>query len=192
MVQGAHASDVVLPGIPAPREGDWVQTFKGRQFWPMDPRQGDFDIEEIAHALSNLCRFGGHSYGFYSVAQHCVLASHACVTYPLEALMHDAAEAYLVDVPRPIKHQLPAYLKIESRLEAALARQFGLTYPWPDAVRQADEILLATEARDLMAPPPASWGLIQQPLADRISLWSPGKAKLAFLYRFWVLSRQSD
>ena len=82
---------------------DWIHTFTGRHFYPLNPNADDVDIEDIAHALANTCRFNGHVSTFYSVAQHCVLASQYCESDPLWALMHDAAEAYLPDVAAPVK-----------------------------------------------------------------------------------------
>jgi uncharacterized protein len=86
------------------RTGDWIQTYTGKQFWPLSPLPEDIVIEDIAHALSMQCRFGGHVRTFYSVAQHSVHVSLLVEPqYALWGLLHDAAEAYLVDLPRPIK-----------------------------------------------------------------------------------------
>ena len=87
--------------------GDWLQTFTGRQFWPLGPEPTDIVIEDIGHALGSLCRFNGHCKAFYSVAQHSILVSRACEKHGLVAafrgLMHDASETYLLDVPKPLK-----------------------------------------------------------------------------------------
>lgn len=105
--------------------GDWIQTYSGRAFYPLAPYPQDVCIEDIAHALSQLCRFGGHCRRFYSVAEHSVLLSRVVVPeFQLWALLHDASEAYLVDVPRPIKKQLPAYVEAERRVMAAICARF--------------------------------------------------------------------
>lgn len=145
------------------RCGDWIQTFTGNQFWPLDPRPEDFELTDIAHALSLICRFGGHTIVHYSVAQHSLLVSRLVpARFALEGLLHDAAEAYLADVPRPIKHQpeMLAYRSAELVIEAALAVRFELEFKkdgWPREVKYADDLALAIEKRDVMAPEPAPW-----------------------------------
>jgi uncharacterized protein len=142
------------------RTTPWIQTYTGKQFWPFEPRPGDFDIEDIAHALSNLCRFAGHVESFYSVAQHSWLVSVLLPKdspYRLEALMHDAAEAYIIDLPRPIKQAMPQYTDMEHKIEAALAEQFKLEWPWPKEVKHADNQALRIEQINLMKDPPVPW-----------------------------------
>ena len=79
------------------RIGSWLQTYTGKKFYPFDPREEEVDILDIAHALSQLCRFGGHTKEFYSVAEHCVLVSMCCPSeVKLLGLLHDAAEAYQI------------------------------------------------------------------------------------------------
>lgn len=187
------------------RKGGWCQTASGRAFWPLDPRAEDVSLEDIAHALSNLCRFNGHCREFYSVAQHCVLVSYRCAQLAeVEAadfddllhaqragLMHDAAEAYLVDLPRPVKQFLDGYRVAETNVERCIAERFGLTETfakYAEIVKQADNELLATEARDLMAEPPMMWSPMPAPLPERISVWSPGVARETFLNRARLLS----
>lgn len=98
---------VPAAGIVDKRRGDWMMTYSGRAFWPLDPRADEIDPLDIAHALSMLCRYGGHVRRFYSVAEHCVLMSHAVAPeHALWALLHDATEAYMVDLPRPINRIL--------------------------------------------------------------------------------------
>jgi hypothetical protein len=145
-------------------ETGWIQTYTGKKFHPLEPRIENICIEDIAHALANTCRFGGHCL-FYSVAQHSCYVSDECPTCPLWGLLHDAAEAYLVDLPRPIKQQLrrmeggkaSLWDVWESRLMMAIAARFGLPWPQPKEVDEADMLLLATEARDLMAPLHQDW-----------------------------------
>lgn len=170
------------------RRGDWIQTHSGVQFWPLDPRVSEINIEDIAHALSLQCRFGGHCNTFYSVAEHSVRVSYAVP--PIDALwglLHDAAEAYLVDLPRPIKRfsEMGAlYREIEGRLMACVCLRFGLCLIEPQSVKQADVALLMTEKCDLMAMEPKPWEDTAEPLAERIEPLSWEWAKLAFLERF--------
>src|SRR5438552_3035736 len=110
---------------------DWIQTFTGKKFFPLEPNADDICIEDIAHSLSMQCRFNGHSKQFYSVAQHSVLiASWWFGDYPKlakYALLHDASEAYLSDIPRPLK-QLPEfefYKKAEQLLQDLIYAKFG-------------------------------------------------------------------
>lgn len=115
-----------------------------------NPRDHEYDIRAIAHALSNLCRYTGHSRRFYSVAEHCVLVSRLVPTaYALEGLLHDASEAYCGDVASPLKALLPGYKKIEEGVQEALATYFGLQYPWPKEVHDADKIMYVTERQTI-------------------------------------------
>ena len=107
--------------------GDWLLTFTGLHFYPLTPNPNDVDIEDIAHALSNTCRFNGHVSTFYSVAQHCVLVSQYCVNNPLWGLMHDAAEAYLPDVATPVKKNLVGFDAIENAVLRTVAIRYGLS-----------------------------------------------------------------
>lgn len=172
---------------------DFIETHTGRRFRPLAPVVADIDIEDIAHALSQQCRFSGHTAFHYSVAEHSVrvcelLAARGCSrTVQLWGLLHDASEAYLVDVPSPLKC-LPAfdeYREVEKRLMLAICERFYLPAEEPRAVRWADATLLATEARDLMPFRPEHWeGLTEAPLLGAIEPWAPYKAKRDFLSHF--------
>ncbi len=166
----------------------WIQTWTGKPFEPLNPDPETIDIADIAHALSMLCRFNGHCTRFYSVAEHSVRAS---VLVPPEdalwALLHDAAEAYVSDLPRPIKDELPVFRTLEDRLLRVIVGHFGLPWPMPESVRLADDIMLVTEQRDLMRPPPRPWGLNAAPLPERIVPVGPAEAEAAFLERFGKL-----
>lgn len=167
----------------------WIQTFTGKRFDPLAPNPADLDVVDIAHALSLLCRFNGHCRVFYSVAEHCLRVARILpAELALWGLLHDAAEAYLSDVPRPIKAELPAFGQIEDRLLERIARHFGLIWPMPEAVAQADTRLLATEARDLMSEPPEPWALGVEPLPGLIEPLGPAAAEEAFLERFQALA----
>lgn len=173
--------------LRAERKGDWVQTFTGRVFWPMDPLPSEIDIEDIAHALSMQCRFGGHAVRFYSVAEHSVLlARHVAPEHRKWALLHDAAEAYLVDVPRPVKPYLGDYRLNEDRLLIAIATRFGLPTELPgrilpEAVSEADHAILADERLQVMAPCIRAWSLLRPPLGIKMEFWPPAVAERAFL-----------
>jgi 5'-deoxynucleotidase YfbR-like HD superfamily hydrolase len=174
------------------RKGDWIQTANGRAFWPLDPRVEDVHLDDIAYALSNQCRFSGHCRPAYSVAEHSVRAS--MIVPPddaLWALMHDASEAFLVDVPRPIKPFLVGYKEIETTVMRVICERFGLIGEMPESVKRTDEILLATEARDLMQRPPRDWKLREKPLEKRIVPWSAREAELSFLDRFAELAGEN-
>jgi 5'-deoxynucleotidase YfbR-like HD superfamily hydrolase len=174
-------------------EDTWIQTYRGRQFWPMDPQPEDIDILDVAHSLSMLCRFNGHCRAFYSVAEHCVRVSRACLPeHALWGLLHDIAEAYIGDIARPVKQQFQTIAETENRLLLAAAARFGLAWPIPHEVAEFDEVLLATEARDLMQPAAADWRLRARPLAERIHAMEPAQAERAFLERFAELESDSS
>lgn len=168
-----------------------IVTYSGVAIDPLNPDPDLLWIEDIAHALSNVCRFTGHVRSFYSVAQHCVLCSQIVPEQcALEALLHDASEAYLSDMARPLKRQPEfgdLYKAAEQRLERAVALRFMLTYPWPQAVKRADDVLLRTEQRDLM-PDRLRWRGTNY-LAETIEPWQPGEAEDRFLVRYRELGR---
>lgn len=165
----------------------WLQTYTGRAFHTNPPDPSSVDVLDIAHALSNLCRFGGHVRNFYSVAEHSVHVSHLVPReHALAGLLHDATEAYIVDLPRPIKEQLRAYQDIESRVWRVIAEHFGLDPVPPPCVKEADNAMLLAERDQLLGPVPIPWtwaaGL--KP-ADRQTLClSPTEARRVFLDRF--------
>lgn len=173
------------------RKGDWMQTISGRQFWPIDPRPEDVDIEDIAHALSMLCRFGGHCVRFYSVAEHSVIVSrHVPPEDSLWALLHDASEAYIADIVRPAKRFIPGYREAEDRIMAAICAAFGLQLDMPATVARADSAILADEAGQIMGAAPKQWHLPEPPLGARIIGLPPVEAKAAFLQRFAALTQE--
>lgn len=171
-------------------ETGWIQTFTGRQFWPLDPRPEDVDLTDIAHALSMKCRYSGHCKRFYSVAEHAVLVSRLVrPEVALEALHHDDAEAYLPDVPRPIKSSLTGFKEIERKVEQAIATALNLKYPWDEEIHIADMTILADERLALMGPSPAEWHLPFQPAGVKIEGWDPAQAKWEFAKRHFELVR---
>lgn len=168
------------------RQGTWMQTVSGKVFWPIDPRPEELDINDIAHALGMMCRYGGHCNRFYSVAEHSVLmASYAEANLGTEiaqiALMHDATEAYLSDVIRPVKAHLPNYREIEERLWLCIAERFSLPQVIPDEVHHLDNCILRDEMEALHMPPPMEWNIPNQRLGVQITGWEPKFAGWAFL-----------
>lgn len=169
--------------------GNLITTFTGRTINVFEPRPDDICIEDIAHALAHQCRYGGHTRRFYSVAEHCcILAGVAPPYLKLIALMHDAAEAYLVDVPRPIKKQLLVYYDIEAVLEQAIAKRFGLVHPWHHAVMALDDRILEDE-KQLRAAPAEGFGYSFQALDVTIESLEPAIAERRFLDTFERLTR---
>ena len=173
------------------RIGDWIQTYSGIQMYPLDPKENEIHIEDIAHALSMLCRFNGHTSEFYSVAEHCCHV-HDILPHELKltGLLHDASEAYLCDMPRPIKRSpgfASEYLAAESRLMMVIAKKFDLQWPMHERVEQADNAVLATEARRLMAPLHPEWKDHYGAADIDLPLWSPIQARDEFLrrYAYW-------
>src|SRR5690606_26884872 len=141
-----------------PPSNDWMQVYSGEPFYPLAVKPEDIHITDIAHALGMVCRYGGHCRRFYSVAEHSVLLSHTVdPEHALWALLHDATEAYLGDVVRPLKHQLPGYIAAELRLETAIATRFGLPGLMPDQVKEHDTRIVVDEREQLMAPSRLHW-----------------------------------
>lgn len=161
----------------------WMLTFSGKQFDPIDPQPDMIDLIDIAHGLSHECRYAGQCRYFYSVAQHSVMVSQIVpLERALEGLLHDATEAYLKDIPRPLKALLPDYRSIEARVDAVIRDRFGLPAEMSMEVKDADLVLLATERRDLM-PEGAPWASLQgiTPLGKTIRATHPGRAKSLFM-----------
>jgi len=176
----------------AGRGGGWIVTASGRRFHPLDPRPDDVLLEDVARALSNLCRFTGHTREFYSVAEHsCRVALEAYRSSGdpregLAGLYHDAAEAYVNDLSTPLKHShaLTGYRIVEAGVQAAVARAAGVSPEKSWHVARADRVLLLTEARDLLPGGlDALWvdanGLF--PLSEPILPYSPAAARAWFL-----------
>lgn len=162
-------------------------TYSGRTVDLARPDLSAFTIEDIARPLAYQCRFVGNTIRFYSVAQHCVLASMlASPGYAYEALLHDAEEAFTGDWPTPWKVRIgrEAIDAAISPLKAAIADRFGIAYPQPKAVKVADQRALATELRDLCAPHRVNWQDLPPPAVDPIVPLGPEEAMAAFLARY--------
>ncbi|MDO4254358.1 MAG: hypothetical protein Q4C81_04310 [Kocuria sp.] len=106
-----------LNASPSWQRGNWMQTYTGRRFYPLDSRPEDVDVVDVAHALSMQCRYNGHVRLFMSVAEHCVLVSRLVPSeHALWGLLHDATEAYVGDMVRPLKLHMPEYRAVEDRV----------------------------------------------------------------------------
>lgn len=169
-----------------------IMTASGRYFHFEKPEEFDWNIEDIAHGLSNQCRYGGHSRVFFSIAQHSEIASrHAPPGFELEALLHDAHEAFVLDVMTPLKILIPQYRAIEDAAELAMRRHYGLPERITPEVKRIDLVMLATEKRDIMAEDDSNWSILDgvEPLDVRIQPQQPFVAKLRFVHRFIRLTR---
>jgi len=165
----------------------WITTFSGRHFDYADPDINSICITDIIHALSNECRYAGHCQEFYSVAQHSVLTSMIVPPeFYLEALLHDAAEAYCKDIPSPLKALLPDYRAIEERIDAVIRRKFHLPEKMSREVKRADLIMLATEHRDLEIDTETFWPMLEGvPAADiKVYPMTPTQAARQFFSRW--------
>ena len=195
----AASTDDGMPKQRA-RRGDWMQTTTGIKFWPFDPHPDDVCMIDITRALSNICRFGGHAHEFYSVAQHSVLVSRIVPReHALIGLMHDAAEAYIGDMIRPIKTWcgMDSYRELEAIVWKAMSQALSIRYThpsqFPECVKRADMVALATEARDIMGGQIAGkWNLDADPLPERIVPLMPNEAEILFRDRFLELCEKGD
>lgn len=175
------------------REGLWIHTFTGKQFYAFDPHPDDIDIRDIAHALAMTCRYSGHCNQFYSVAQHSVIISALVPDeMKLAALLHDAPEAYLTDIPRPIKHMFNEYSvpfsEIEDKIYKVIARKYGAQEDLPTVVHDLDHNIVADEASVLFDPPP-KWVEWYEKLGVPIVPVGPRRAEKMFLYTFKELTQ---
>jgi hypothetical protein len=137
----------------------WIETYTGKKFYPLNPRPGDVSIIDIAHSLSMQCRFNGHTRLFYSVAEHSIIVSKelAAAGYgwilQLYGLLHDAAEAYVCDLPRPIKNQIKEYRPIEAKIQEVIWQAFNLSSPTEQdrkTLQEMDDRILGYEGVMLM------------------------------------------
>ncbi len=172
--------------------GGWIQTYSGGVFNGLDPNYAEVDIFDIAHALSLACRWTGHVRFHYSVAQHSVLVSEIVPRHDaLWGLLHDASEAYIADMARPIKVGMPQYYEIEKRIMDAIADRFHLPRTIPKIVKWADDVLLCSEARDRLAPCIREWGFAATMPKERVKTirwWPIWYAEYRFLKRYTELT----
>lgn len=169
-----------------------IMTAAGRYFDFIRPEASSIEIGDIAHALAHICRFTGHVRQFYSVAEHSWHVSHLVPRgHELAGLLHDAPEAFIGDVAKPLKMMLPGYALIEARVEAAVLGRFGLSAPLPDSVKDADRQMLRVEQVQAMPGAGHDWGLgdlSPQAKLVRLEFWDPAEAAMMFLRRFEELT----
>lgn len=170
------------------RTASWIETFTHKRLDFYDPDPANICIEDIAHHLANVNRFGGSIYMPYSVAQHSVIMSRICPPeLALECLLHDAEEAYLGDIVRPFKSEQPNMAVAAARFEKAIRTALGMPGDThPPEVKHWDNVMLNTEARDFKLDwygsdkhdlPPAHEILVIEP-------WPWDVAKAEFLYEY--------
>lgn len=143
-----------MTNLSIPPHDAWLQTFTGKPLDLIDPKPEQVDILDIALGLSRIPRWNGQTSRFYSVAEHSIAAAALLrqedgPLFALIGLLHDASEAYLGDVPKPLKRILPEYEEVESRLMSVVFKKYGLPASLPPKVEEVDARLLATEYRDL-------------------------------------------
>ena len=166
----------------------WIQVYSGGSFDPAHPLVEEVSIVDIAHSLSQLCRFTGHSRSFYSVAQHSVLVSqNVPAGMELAGLLHDTAEAYLGDMSAPVKRLFPDFEAMELRVLAVIAAKYKLTLPFPPEVFQVDKRMVMTERREVLLPSVLEWRMKYEPYDFQIIPAGPAEAEKMFLTRFFDL-----
>ncbi|WGZ68755.1 HD family hydrolase [Serratia sp. K-E0102] len=172
----------------------WILTFTGKRFDYEAPTVDAICIEDIAQALSHECRFNGHIPEFYSVAQHCVIASKIVPpSFAFEALLHDAHEAYCKDIPSPLKKLIPDYRGIENNIDFVIRYKFGLPPTTSQIVKHADLVMLATERRDLDIDDGTPWPMLNgiRPSEDIfVSPVNPVQARAMFMQRYNQLASE--
>ena len=172
----------------------WIQTYTGKRVDPLDMKLEDLSIYDIAHALSLICRYSGHCNHFYSVAEHSCLISDLCSdTNKLSGLLHDASEAYLVDLARPVKQGLRdrninVFDVFEENIEKLVNKKWQVDCNNSE-VKELDSRMIRTEAPVIMAGSVEGWSHMKlEPLDIKIELWSPLQAETEFLKRFYTFS----
>jgi hypothetical protein len=170
-----------------------ICTYTGREFAPLNPKLEDIDIRDIAHALASICRYTGHTADFWSVAAHSIEVSYRIAEktgntlLALAGLLHDASEAYLVDVPRPLKQHFAGYREMEAKLEEAIFARFGMPYPFPSIVKETDNDILLDEVANFFPPNSFIWKRYQIVAFSnhpRLFPLTPREGEWRFLERF--------
>ena len=178
-------------------EQGWIETYSGQRFDFHDPKPEQVHLEDVAHALSLLCRYNGHTQRFYSVAEHSVhiadriRADGYKAQVQLTGLLHDAAEYIIGDMARPIKVTMPQFKEAEIIIDKVVAERFGTLYPFPDIIKELDTRILCDERDQAMSQSKNMWGVDGlEPIGCRLQFWSPEKAKAKFLERFRIISSE--
>lgn len=182
------------------RKGDFIHTYSGNRFYALDPRPEDINELDIAHGLAKTCRFSGQCDKYYSVAQHSVVMADWLLSHTndyelvLWALLHDAAEAYVTDVPRPIKKALPEYRAIEDKILETIAVAYGLSAGVPQKVKELDKHIVADEALylfDTEVPWVNNYNLVGIPEWWILPTWDWERAKTEWLSRMNMINMAS-
>lgn len=173
---------------------DYIDTFSGRKIYVLNPDPNEIVIEDIAHALSLITRFGGHTTRFYSVAQHSIYVSQICESRDaLWGLLHDATEAYIGDIPKPIKalHEMESFKKAEDNLQKVIMQKFQLDTGRPPNVKTADIRMLMAEKLQLMTNSDLKLDKFPgiSPAEIKIEDLSSSTVEQSFLKRFYELSQ---
>ena len=179
--------------------GTRIETFSGGSFDYADPKPESILLRDIAHALANTCRFGGHCHRYYSVAEHSVLVSRIVLDNPrlrLQALFHDGSEAYLGDIPSPLKNLLPAYQQLEQVVQMSIYMKFigqPPSHGGYDYIHQADHAMLLKEMEELLVGG-SMWDEYRttEPAKVFLEHWTPAEAEHAFLKEHDILRRLLD
>lgn len=171
----------------------WIATYTGKAFCYTQCHPQTICLADIVIALARMPRFLGHTPLFYSVAEHTYwVAQEVPPEHKLEALLHDASEAYMGDMPKPLKAMMPEYSALEDEVSRAIAFAFGATYPWPDSVKEADLRMLETEHRDLMYNSPPWSECFGKPFKRRVKCWSPKKAAFRLMRELEIETRRRN
>lgn len=199
-------------------KNNWITTYSGKKVHPFDIKESEIDINDIAHSLSLTCRFNGHMEEFYSVAEHSIRVASLFeiqlnnVLLPrfdkkllllgkLKALLHDAAEAYVSDVPSPLKKGIPGFKKIEDNVADCIYKKFKVSCDFfeyhedfslsNDIIKYCDKVMLVTEARDLSMYGTREWDVKEKPLSNyKIFPMTHQESKKSFLNMFNEISRE--
>ncbi len=178
-------------------EDIWIQTASGRVFHPFDPREEEVSLEDIATSLGNICRYNGHlrPNRFYSVAEHSLLLARHIWSETLDsvlaqqALLHDAAEAYIGDIPRPIKQALPDIERIEAKITRVIFAALGVPWPIPEIIKDYDTRILLDEKAQALLPGERAWSVdLLPPLGVTLQFMPPILAGLRFEWEFFSLT----
>lgn len=165
----------------------WIQTARGEKFDFLNPVRAYH--EDVAHALSHICRYNGHTRRFYSVAEHSYWVSlYVPQRYALIGLLHDAHEAYVGDITTPLKRLIPDYKAMEQRAWECVAESFGIPVEVPQEVKDIDLRIVQNERKGLLGVAPEPWvDLIEnaEPLPNlQLEFWDPETARKKFMERF--------
>jgi 5'-deoxynucleotidase YfbR-like HD superfamily hydrolase len=175
---------------------EYILTHSGKKFFYLNPKPEQICIEDIAFSLAKQCRYNGHCTGFYSVAEHCFWVSKMISQeYALHGLLHDASEAYICDLPTPLKNLIPGYREIENNIQKVILNKFGLSDVDNPEVHVTDKRMLITEAMELLDPTQVKeWKYYEQYKSFEIDLYyfNHSSAYSVFMKRFRQLYKGNE